>query len=246
MIKKYLHLVTIVSMLTLFPAISGRCETPGPETPGGQPGRGEIIDRIVATVNGHAILQSHWEDAIRYEAFIDGRPPGKVTSDDRKATLDRLIDQELLREQVQASYIEPAKTAAVDERIREVRKLYPGSEAEQSWQMTLQRYGIQEKELETRIAQQLELMQLVEARLRPGILIDSHSIEIYYAEKLVPQLKKSGAKEVPLAAASTQIKELLTQQKVNDLLASWLQNLRAEGQIRTASTFPGPSGTQVK
>ena len=156
------------------------------------------------------------------------------------------IDQELLREQVQASYIEPVKTATVDERIREVRKLYPGSEAEQSWQMTLQRYGIQEKELETRIAQQLELMQLVEARLRPGILIDSHSIEIYYAEKLVPQLKKSGAKEVPLAAASTQIKELLTQQKVNDLLASWLQNLRAESQIRTASTFPGPSGTQVK
>ena len=34
----------------------------------------EVIDRIVATVNGHIILQSDWEDALRYEAFSSGRP----------------------------------------------------------------------------------------------------------------------------------------------------------------------------
>ena len=34
----------------------------------------EVIDRIVATVNGQIILQSDWEDALRYEAFSNGRP----------------------------------------------------------------------------------------------------------------------------------------------------------------------------
>jgi len=34
---------------------------------------GEIVDRIVATVNGHIILQSEWEDALFYEAFVAGR-----------------------------------------------------------------------------------------------------------------------------------------------------------------------------
>ncbi len=207
---------------------------------------GNIVDRVVATVNGNAILQSDWEDAIRYEAFVDHRPLDNFASDERKASLDRLIDQELLREQVQASYIEPVKSAAVDEHIGEVRKLYPGAETEQGWRTTLQRYGIKEKEMEHRIARQLELMQLVEARLRQGIQIDSRSIEIYYTEKIVPQLKKSGAEKVPLAKVSNQIKELLTQQKVNDLLGSWLQSLRAGGQIRTPSTVLGPPETQVK
>ena len=39
---------------------------------------GEILDRIVATVNGHIILQSDWEDAVRYEAFIADRPADQL------------------------------------------------------------------------------------------------------------------------------------------------------------------------
>jgi len=57
----------------------------------------EVIDRIVATVNGHVILQSDWEDALRYEAFRNRRPLDHLTAEDRKSALDHLIDQELLR-----------------------------------------------------------------------------------------------------------------------------------------------------
>src|SRR5919108_5325092 len=60
----------------------------------------DVLDRIVATVNGHIILQSDWEDEINYEAFVNGRVQSSLTRADRKASLDRLIDQELLREQI--------------------------------------------------------------------------------------------------------------------------------------------------
>ena len=46
---------------------------------------GEVIDRIVATVNGHIILLSDWEDSLRYEAFSSGRPMDRMTADDRKS-----------------------------------------------------------------------------------------------------------------------------------------------------------------
>jgi hypothetical protein len=120
----------------------------------------------------------------------------------------------------------------VEQRIQQIRKLYPGSETEQGWQATLQAHGLSENELESRIAQQFELMRLVDARLRPGVQIDPHSIEIYYQETLVPELRKSGAKQVPLAEVAPKVKEVLTQQKINDLLVSWLRNLRAESRIR--------------
>ena len=49
----------------------------------------------------------------------------------------------------------------------------------------------------------------------------------------MPQLRQSGAQDVPLADVTLQIKELLTEQKVNQLLTAWLQNLRAGSEIHT-------------
>jgi sulfur carrier protein ThiS len=192
----------------------------------------DVIERIVATVNGRAILQSDWEEAICYEAFMDGRSLDKLTVDDRQATLDRLIDQELLRQQVHSSNLRQTSQQQVEQRIQEIRKLYPAAATEQGWRATLQTYGLNEQELERRISQQLELTRLIEARLLPSIQIDSRSIEIYYKETLIPQIRKSGGKQVSLAEVSPKIKEVLTQQKMNDLLVAWLRSLRADSRIQ--------------
>src|SRR5579863_5237255 len=66
-------------------------------------GTAEVIDRIVATVNGSIILQSDWDEALCYEALLTNRTVGQFTDEDRRAVLDRLIDQELLREQMKSA-----------------------------------------------------------------------------------------------------------------------------------------------
>ena len=68
-------------------------------------------------------------------------------------------------------------------------------------------------------------MRLVDAHLRPAVQIDSKTIEAYYRDKFVPQLKQSGVGDVPLADVSAKIRELLTEEKVNELMVSWLQSL---------------------
>lgn len=203
---------------------------------------GQIIDRIVATVNRDAILQSDWEDAVRYEAFIGGRPLDHVTSDDRKAALDRLIDQALLRGQTQFIQASLAPQEEVERRIAEIRQQYSGAETAPGWHSVLRHYGLTEAGLEERVAAQIELMQMVEARLRPSVTIDPKSIESYYNQELLPQLRQSGAQDVPLAEVTPQIKELLTEQKVNQLLTAWLQNLRAGSEIHTETPSLGSQG----
>ena len=225
-----LHSVTLLIGLSLA-AIAARAD--------------DVIERVVATVNGRAILQSDWEEAICYEAFIDGHSLDKLTVADRQATLDRLIDQELLRQQVQSTSSRQTSPPQVDQRIREIRKLYPNAATEPGWLRTLASYGLNETELKRRIAQQLELTRLVEARLLPSVQIDSRSIEIYYRETLIPQLRKSGGKQVSLAEVSPKIKEVLTQQKMNDLLIAWLRNLRAESRIQEKTPAPPPVGDHL-
>jgi peptidyl-prolyl cis-trans isomerase SurA len=193
---------------------------------------GEVLDRIVATVNGHIILQSDWDDALCFEAFTAGRPLQQMSADDRKAALDRLIDQELLREQMKASDFQHASDAEVSARVEDIRKQYGGTENQPAWRDTLQRYGLSEDELKRRVALEIDLMRLVDARLRPGVQIDSNVIESYYSQELLPQLRKSGAKDVSLAEVTPKIKEVLIQRKVSQLLTAWLHSLRAGSDIR--------------
>ena len=79
----------------------------------------EVIDRIVATVNGHIILQSDWDDALRYEALLNGRVASEFTDEDRRAVLDRLIDQELLGEQMKSAYFQHASESEAAARVAE-------------------------------------------------------------------------------------------------------------------------------
>jgi peptidyl-prolyl cis-trans isomerase SurA len=205
-------------------------------------GAGDVIERIVATVNGHIILQSDWEDAIRYEAFIAGRPLNRLSLEDRKSALDRLIDQELLREQVHASDSQNVSAEEVVNRLAEIRKQYPGADTQEGWRAALSRYGLTEEGLKSRLAMQIELMRLVDLRLRPNVSVDSKSIESYYNQELVPQLRHTGGKDVALAQVTPEIKELLTQQKMSQLLSAWLQDLRAGSEIRTATPSPEVAG----
>jgi len=203
---------------------------------------GDILDRIVATVNGHIILQSDWENALRYAAFVDGRTLGPVPPEERKAALDRLIDQDLLQEQLRSSDLPHVSPDDVRQRVQEIRTHQSGAETEQGWQDALHRYGLTEDELQRQVALDVGLLRLVDARLRPGVSIDSKSIESYYNQELLPQLRQSGKGEVPLAEASPKIKELLTQQKMNQLLLAWLQNLRSGSQIQTEPVAEGSQG----
>lgn len=89
-------------------------------------------------------------------------------------------------------------------------------------------------------------MRLVDARLRPAVQIDSKSIEAYYRDQFVPKLKQAGASEVPLNEVAGKIRELLTEQKVSEMLVSWLQTLRSEGQVRVPGVAPSSSDAGVQ
>jgi predicted transcriptional regulator len=209
--------------------------------------RAEVVDRIVATVNGNIILQSDWDEALCYEALLNGRALTSFSDDERRVVLDRLIDQELLAEQMKSAYFQHASEAEAAATVAEARKRYPEAATDQGWQSILARFQLSEKDLLAHVQMQIDVMRLVDAHLRPAVQIDSKTIEAYYREKFVPQLKQSGASDVSLADVSGKIRELLTEQKVNELLVSWLQTLRSESRVNMPGVAnPAGEGTQTR
>jgi peptidyl-prolyl cis-trans isomerase SurA len=210
------------------------------------PASAEVIDRIIATVNGRVVLQSDWDEALCYEALLTNRTPAQFTDDDRRAVLDRLIDQELLRDQMKSADFLHATDAEAAARVADARKQSSQAASSEAWQVLLANYHLTERDLLAHVRQQVDVMRLVDARLRPAVEIDSKSIEAYYRDQFVPKLKQSGASEVPLAEVSAKIREVLTEQKVSELLVSWLQTLRSEGQVRIPGVTPSANDPGVR
>jgi peptidyl-prolyl cis-trans isomerase SurA len=228
--------VTIIAALVLSWSFSGRPAFAG-----------EVIDRIVATVNGQIILQSDWNAALRYEGLLSARSLSDFTDEDRRALLDRLIDQELLGEQMKSALIKHASEEEAATQVAQTRQLYPDAATDDGWKAILAKFGLTEKALVAHVQEQLDLMRLVDAHLRPTVQIDSKTIEAYYRDQFVPQLKQSGAGEIPLQEVSAKIRELLTEEKVSELMVSWLHSLRSESNLSVpGAPEPKAEGVQTR
>ena len=194
---------------------------------------GELLDRIVATVNNHVILQSDWDDEVRFEAFMSGRKPEDVSAEQRKAALDRLIDQDLMREQMRMTELKPAADEIkkqIDGLKGEQLREHPG----QSWETTLSRYQLTDKIVEEHVAAELEQFQLVDLRFRPSIQVSCRGCRKILSRtnclQALPRQTRSALND-----AAPKIREILIQEKINQLLNSWLETLRSQAQIQVLS-----------
>ena len=192
----------------------------------------ETIDRVVAIVNAHTILLSEWDTAARLEALLDRKSLESLTDASRRATFDRMIDQELLRGEMENSSVTRSSLQDVAAKLKEIREQYPGASTDAQWNALLSRYGVTEPEVEAAIADELDGLRLLDFRLRSSAQPDTAQIDRYYRDVYEPSMRGKRARPAPLADVTPQIREILTQQKLTDLTASWLQTLHAQANIQ--------------
>lgn len=186
---------------------------------------GEVLDRMAATVNGHALLQSDVDDELRYEFFAAKRPLSEASSEDQKAALNRLVDQELLREQMHSKDFQPVAAEEVSKAFETFKSEYGASP---DWAAAVTLYEMTEADIRGHIETELNQLRLIDLRLRPTIQIDAASIRDYYQQQLLPKVPQG----LSLEKATPTIRELLIQQKMNDSLESWLEALRGQAKIQ--------------
>src|SRR5947207_14997867 len=139
---------------------------------------GEVLDRIGATVNGHAILQSDWDQEARYESFMSGRPSQQVTGEAQKAALDHLIDQELLREQVSAPEGSQVSPEEVEKQLHSLRGDYL-REHGLALEEALSKHHLTESDVRSHIETELAQLRIVDTRLRPSVEMAAPDVGIY-------------------------------------------------------------------
>ena len=206
---------------------------------------GEVIDGVVASVNRHPILLSDWDEAMRFEAFMQQKPASALTQTERAAALRRLIDRELLSSQMgDAAYMQPSEER-VQQDVAKLRAQFSGGNDDAAWQRLLASYALSESALKKHLRHEVLVMNFIEVRLRPDVHVPDEEIEAYYRDQLLPDLQKNGGKVVPLAEVKDRIQELLTEQHIDEVLDAWLHNLRQQAEIRSRVSLPGINISKV-
>jgi peptidyl-prolyl cis-trans isomerase SurA len=217
-------------LVCLFAACITRAISQAPE-----PVAPVVLDRVVAVVNNHAILDSDLDDEIRLSVLDPGRGGLGVLT--RKQALEQLISRALIEQQIREEDMQAADPtqAEVDARLAEVRKDLPTCARENcasdaGWKTFLAAHGLTQERVTAYVRYRVEILRFIEQRFRQGIRISPQEIETYYRGTLLPQYAK-GEAIPPLDKVSPRIEEILLQQQVNALFDDWLTNLRTQGEV---------------
>ena len=200
---------------------------------------GEVIDGVIATVNHAPVLRSDWEEAVSFEAFMQQKSLNQMSEAERATALQRLIDRQLLKAQmVDGHHLQPSEEA-LQQDLAKLRAQLPNGADDANWHTVLAEYGLNEELVKEHLRDEFQVMNFVEVRLRPDVHIQDEEIEAYYNKQLLPDLKINGGKEIPLDEAGPRIRELLIEQRIDELLDAWLHNLRQQAEIHSTVPIAG-------
>jgi len=193
---------------------------------------GETLDRIVATVDRHPITRSDVELEARFTHLTAGEA-GQVTVQDEIAALERLVDRNLIADQVAVFGVVPVTRKELDARLLEMRKQLSGSDSETAWQRLLAKNGLTDQDVESRIDQEIQTLRFIDLRFRSEVRVGPRAIQTYYDTKFIPEMKKKNVVAPPLEQVQDQIEAVLREERVNALIAEWLKTLRTQSRIQT-------------
>jgi hypothetical protein len=194
---------------------------------------GETLDEVTATVGHQAITSSDVELEYRFERFLDAQwPPPPPSSAVLASARERLTYQVLLiREEIPGPAERRESEKSASERLAALRKEYGDPQA---YRRALADLGMTESDVVARIAQEELMLRLIDERLRPSATPTDEDVAAYYRSTFVPQFNKLNAgKAAPeLSTVESQIREILVQKRINELLDQWIDELKPAAEVR--------------
>lgn len=183
--------------------------------------RAEIIDRIAVTVGDQVITETEIVLELRLTAFLNGDPVD-LSPVSRRAAAERLIEQKLVRREMELGRYPQTPAENIGGMVAEFRRQRFGSA--ERYQKALGDHGITERDLQAHLLWQRTFLRFLGVRFRSGVQVSEDDVRAYY--------EKSGERNrAPLEAMRDEIEQTLTDQRVDRALDRWLQRTRGNTRI---------------
>jgi hypothetical protein len=187
-----------------------------------------IIDRIAIVVRDGIIKDSDIDRDIRVVDFLNQE---KLTFDDnaRRTAANRLIDQSLIQREIQVGEYRTAIDADAEHLLEKTQKERHQSPA--LFATALNNYGLTREQLKGYLRWQLTVLRFIDERFGPSIQVTDEEVQQYYRDHASEFRSASTGQTRTLDDARQDIRNTLTEQRVNKQFEAWLQARRKSANI---------------
>ena len=188
----------------------------------------EIVDRISVIIDGHIIKHSDIIKDIRLTDLLNHDTPTFSTGEQKKA-LARLIDQSLIRKELQAGLYSSPQPSEVDTLLQQLKQSF-GSEA--AYRNALKAYLVSEEDLRKHLNWQLTVLRFINIRFANGAQTPDAEVRAYYQQHL-PDFRRAGKAKLDLESLRPEIEQAIAGERVNQQFFAWLD----ESEKKTPVTY---------
>jgi hypothetical protein len=179
-----------------------------------------IIDRIAVVAGGTPIKDSDITREIRVVSFLNNAP-ADTSAKGRRDAAQRLIDQTILRGDIEAGRYAVAESAEVATMLAKVRARHGAGYAK-----ALQQHQVTEDEVRVALTWQLTVLHYIERRFHGGAGPTADDITAYYNEH------RTALGSSSLEQSRAKIETILRGEAVNKEFFDWLERSRKDLNIR--------------
>jgi hypothetical protein len=185
-----------------------------------------VIDRVAVSIGTQVITESQLTEEIKLDSFLNNEP-ANFSQASLRAAADRLIEQKLVRKEMDLGRYPMASPEEAGAMIQNLLKTRASDPAD--FDRQLKAAGITLAELQAHLLWGLTLAHFIDLRFRPAVQVNNRDIEVYYREQVLP--KATGAHKPTLDDVRDTIAETLRAQRSDAELDAWLKDTRSRTAI---------------
>lgn len=189
----------------------------------------EIIDRIAVAIDNQVIAESQVLDELRITAFLNGVPPDYSPAT-KRATANRLVDQTLIRREMELTRYPEAQPSDIEPVLRDLKSRYGG---EAQFESALKPYRVTGQQVQQALLRQAAALRFIDLRFKPEVQVQEPDVRQYYENVFVPECRRKQVNPIPsFEEARDQCEQALTAELVDKRVDAWLKEFRTRTRIR--------------
>jgi len=195
--------------------------------PGSMRSVAEIVDRVSVVVETRAIKQSDIDRDIRVVSFLNQVPPD-FSPRSRKEAASRLIDQLLIRQDIQSTGAAPAAMSGMEQLLEQIKK--DRFDSDTRYRQALAHYSLTEEDLKSALLWQLTVLHFIDQRFGSSVHVSDQEIEQYFnshrAEFVKLQSEARSASDIRL-----EFEAEISGEHANQQFEAWIDQTRKDAHI---------------
>ncbi len=189
--------------------------------------RAEVIDRIAITAGKQVITELQLDEELRVTALLNHEPILRDLGA-RRTAANRLIEQLLVKREMELSHYPLPTAEETDNYLAQVRSEFGGATP---FDQALATYALTEATLRDHLALQLTTLRFIEYRFRPGLGISDAEVQSYYQHEVSTWRTTHTGTPPAFESLRDSIRKTLIEQRTDEALDTWLTESRKQTNI---------------